>query len=174
MRRLPLILVLFSALLPIAKAHNGPPFPIIEGKHVGPCVIALWTHPDIGTGTFWIMIDPPSGGTIPRDLAVKLAVEPVDGRIAERTFSVTRDDSGGQLQYKALVPFDRQEFVRARVILHSAAGDGEASATVEVTPVGPGSKWEILLFLWPFLGVAFLWIRTAIRRRKGRAAAASH
>jgi len=32
-----------------AHAHNGPPFPIIENQRVGPCVISLWTHPDVGT-----------------------------------------------------------------------------------------------------------------------------
>ena len=160
-------LAVASLVQPVLLAHNGPPFPIIDGKRVGPCMVALWTHPDIGTGTFWVLIDPPSGGAIPKDLHVRLGVQPVDGRLPERFFDVSRDDVGGQLQYKALVPFDRQEYVRARVILESSAGNGEASATVEVTPVGPGSSWEMILYLWPFLGVAFLWFRAAIRRRRG-------
>jgi hypothetical protein len=160
------MLIYCSALIPKAIAHDGPPFPIIEGKRVGPCVVALWTHPDIGTGTFWVMIDPPPGGTVPKDLIVQLAVQPVDARIPEMNVTVIRDDAGSQLQYKALVPFDRQEFVRARVILRSASGNGETSATVEITPVGPKSKWELTLFLWPFLAVAFLWARAAARRRK--------
>ncbi len=33
-----------------AAAHNGPPFPIITDQRVGPCIISLWTHPDLGTG----------------------------------------------------------------------------------------------------------------------------
>lgn len=159
-------LAVIALFHPLLLAHNGPPFPIIDGKRVGPCVIALWTHPDIGTGTFWVMIDPPSGGSIPKDLHVRLGVQPVDGRLAEKIFETSLDDARGQLQYKALVPFDRQEYVRARVILESSAGNGEASATVEVTPVGPTSKWELILYLWPFLGVAFLWLRAATRRKR--------
>jgi hypothetical protein len=149
-----------------AYAHNGPPFPIIDNKRVGPCTIALWTHPDIGTGTFWIMVDPPPGGAVPNDLHVRLAVQPLDGRLPERVYDVARDESSRQLQYKALVPFDRQEFIRARVILDSSAGSGEGSATVEITPVGPGSRWELLLYFCPFLGIAFLWLRAVARRRR--------
>ena len=48
-----------------AKAHNGPPFPIIENRRVGPCVISLWTHPDVGTGAFFVFVDPGPGGAIP-------------------------------------------------------------------------------------------------------------
>jgi len=149
-----------------AYAHNGPPFPIIDNKRVGPCMIALWTHPDIGTGTFWIMVDPPPGEAVPKDLHVRLAVQPLESRVPERVYDVARDESTRQLQYKALVPFDRQEFIRARVILDSSAGTGEASATVEITPVGPGSRWELLLYLSPFLGIAFLWLRAITRRRR--------
>ena len=159
------LLVLSAAVLP-AQAHNGPPFPIIEGKILGPYKLALWTHPDIGTGTFWVILDPLKGGSLPPDVRVRIAVQPVDQRIAERIFDAPVDDSSRQLQYKALVPFDRQEFVRARVILESSAGKHEASASVEVTPVGPGSPWYLLLYLTPFLGVGFLWFRAFTRRRR--------
>lgn len=160
-----LFLVLGGWIIP-AQAHNGPPFPIIDGKAVGPYKLALWTHPDIGTGTFWVIVDPLKGDSLPQDLHVKIGVQPVDQRIAERIFDVPVDDSSRQLQYKALVPFDRQEFVRARVILESSAGNGEASASVEVTPVGPASRWSLLLYLTPFLGVGFLWFRAMTRRRR--------
>jgi hypothetical protein len=59
-----LLLGLFS--LP-AKAHNGPPFPIIENKNIGPCVISLWTHPDSGVGTFFVFVEPAPGKSIPAD-----------------------------------------------------------------------------------------------------------
>jgi hypothetical protein len=146
-------------------AHNGPPFPIIVDKVVGPCKISLWTHPDIGTGTFWVIVDPLSGQTVPSDLKVKVAVEPVNHRIPGRVFDAPRDDSSNQLQYISLVPFDRQEFVRARVILASARGHGEAAATVEVTPVAP-KRWELFLYMAPFLLVGFLWFRAMTSRMR--------
>ena len=94
-----------------------------------------------------------------------MAVQPIDRRIAERRFSAAIDDSSSQLQYKVEAPFDRQEFIHARVILQSAAGSGEAMATVEVTPTGFG-RWDLLFFLLPFLGAGFLWYRAMTRRRK--------
>jgi hypothetical protein len=59
------------------------------------------------------------------------------------------------LQFKVEAPFDRQEFVRVRVLLYSAAGNAEGAASVEITPVGFG-RWDLLLYLLPLLGVGFL------------------
>jgi hypothetical protein len=163
-------LIALLAACGLLHAHNGPPFPIITDKKIGPCIVSLWTHPDIGTGTFWVIVDPPPGGSVPKDLKVTVTVQPVSGRIPERSFTAPVDDSSAQLQYKALVPFDRQEFIHARVTLVSARGSGSAMATVEVTPAGPQSRWELLLFLSPFLGVGFLWFKAVAsgRTRRGR------
>ena len=63
-------LVLFPAAP--AKAHNGPPFPIIENHKMAGCTVSLWTHPDIGTGTFFVLLDPVPGGKIPDDLRIEI------------------------------------------------------------------------------------------------------
>ena len=164
MRRLRTFLLLTVLSLP-GWAHNGPPFPIIVDKRVGPCIVSLWTHPDIGTGTFWVIVDPPRGGAIPRDLKIYVAVQPVNARIPERTFKAAFDDSSSPVQYKAEAEFDRDEFIHARVILKSAEGNGDAVATVEVTPTGFG-RWDLLFFALPFLGIGYLWFRALARRRK--------
>jgi hypothetical protein len=164
MRAVCAALLLIVLTLPI-RAHNGPPFPIIVDKRIGPCIVSLWTHPDIGIGTFWVIVDPPPGKSIPKDLKIQVAVQPINGRIAERRYRAVIDDSSSQLQYKVEATFDRQEFIHARVILHSAAGNGEAMATVEVTPTGFG-RWDLGFFLLPFLGAGFLWYRAMSRRRK--------
>src|SRR5450755_2501034 len=62
-----------------ASAHNGPPFPIITDQRVGPCIISLWTHPDVGLGTFFVMVEAPPGATIPGDLKIDLGIQPVSG-----------------------------------------------------------------------------------------------
>jgi len=149
------------------SAHNGPPFPIIVDKIVGPCKISLWTHPDIGTGTFWVIVDPLPGKNLPGDLKVRVAVEPLSHRIPERVFDAPRDDSSAQLQYIGYVTFDRDEFIRARVLIDSARGHGDAAASVEVTPVAP-KKWELYLYLSPFVLVGFLWFRAVTTRRRKR------
>ena len=147
-----------------AMAHNGPPFPIIENRRVGPCVISLWTHPDVGTGAFFVFVEPIPGSTVPKDLQVQIGVQPESGRLPEVVYTANQDHSGGQLQYKALVDFDRDEFWRVRLVLQSSQGRGEEFSRVEATPVGFG-KWDLLFFLLPFLAVAFLWLRGMSRQR---------
>jgi hypothetical protein len=157
-----LLLSLFPA---VAAAHNGPPFPIIENQRVGPCVISLWTHPDIGPALFFVVVEPVPGGTIPKDLKFEIAVQPESGRLPEAFYPMALDDVKGQVDYKTLVQFDRDEFWRVRLIVESSEGKKEALSRVEATPVGLG-RWDLLFFLSPFLLVAFLWGLGMSRRRK--------
>src|SRR5277367_5016250 len=91
-----------------AGAHNGPPFPIIENKKVGPCIVALWTHPDVGTGAFYVFVEPAPGDSVPDDLKVQIGVQPVSGRLPEVLYAAERVKSHGQVQYNAQAAFDRQ------------------------------------------------------------------
>ncbi len=152
-----------------AGAHNGPPFPIIENRKVGPCIVALWTHPDVGTGAFYVFIEPAPGETVPDDLKIKIGVQPVTGRLPEKFYDAERVKSRGQVEYNAQAEFDRQELWRVRLVLESSRGGGEATAQVEVTPPGFG-RWDLLLYLLPFLLVAFLWIRGVSRAKRRRTA----
>jgi hypothetical protein len=157
------IVLLVCVVFPVS-AHNGPPFPIIEGKRVGPCIVALWTHPDVGIGTFFVILDAPPGGKIPADLKLEIGVQPVSGRLTEVRYPMRRDELNGQLQYKTEVNFDADEIWRVHLLIHSAAGDGETETTVEATPPGLG-RWDLLWFVMPFLAAAFLWFRAATRKR---------
>jgi hypothetical protein len=159
--------LLVVMLAPNAAAHNGPPFPIITDQRVGPCIISLWTHPDVGTGYFFIMVDPLPGGSIPKDLKVQVGVQPVSGRLAEVVYPAQLQDLRGQVEYKTEVQFDQQEFWKVRLILSSSSGSGEALSKVEATPPGFG-RWDLLLYLLPFLGVGFLWVMAIAKRRRLR------
>jgi hypothetical protein len=164
-------LVAVAMLLLIASsplgAHNGPPFPIISDQRVGPVVVSLWTHPDVGTGLFYVIVDPPPGGTIPSDLKIEIGVRPVTGRLAEAIYSTQLENLHGQVQYRTEAQFDQQELWHVRLIVSSSQGDGQASADVEVTPPGLG-RWDLLMFSLPFLGVGFLWFQVIMRKRKYR------
>jgi hypothetical protein len=162
------LLVVLLLVSPVpASAHNGPPFPIIENKKVGPCIVALWTHPDVGTGAFYVFVEPAPGGTVPGDLNIKIGVQPVTGRLPERFYEAERVKSHGQVQYNAQADFDKQELWRVRLVIQSSQGGGEATTQVEVTPPGFG-RWDLLLYLLPFLMVAFLWFHgiSRMKRRK--------
>jgi hypothetical protein len=160
------IAIMMIAPLP-AQAHNGPPFPIIENRKIGGYVVSLWTHPDVGTGTFFVLMEPAAGGKIPPDLKVRIGIQPENGRLAEVIYPTVRDDNRGQIEYDASVPFDRDEFYRVRLLLESSQGNEELLSRVEATPPGYG-RWDLLLYLLPFLAVGFLWFRGMTRRRRLR------
>ena len=161
-----LVAVLLVSHTP-ASGHNGPPFPIIENKRVGPCIVALWTHPDVGTGAFYVFVEPAPGATVPDDLQIKIGVQPVTGRLPETFYGAERVKSHGPVQYNAQADFDKQELWHVRLVIQSSQGGGEATAQVEVTPPGFG-RWDLLLYLLPFLIVAFLWFHgiSRMKRRK--------
>ena len=155
--------LLFALSVP-ARAHNGPPFPIIENKKVGPFIVSLWTHPDIGTGTFFVIVDPAPGQTIPSDMKVEIGVQPESGRLPEVVYGTWRDAVRDHVQYDNQVEFDKQEFWRVRLVLQSSVGGGEMLSRVEPTPTGLG-RWDLLFYALPFLFAAFMWYRGISRRR---------
>jgi hypothetical protein len=162
-----LLVALIMFMPAAAGAHNGPPFPIIVDQKVGACVISVWADPNVGIGTFFVIVNAPPGGAIPTDLTVQVGVQPVSGRLAEAVYTADRDNTRGQVQYKTAIPFDAQEFWRIRVHLESSEGSAETMTTVEVTPVGLG-RWDMLLYLSPFLAVGFLWMMAVVRKRSRR------
>ncbi|HXR99611.1 MAG TPA: hypothetical protein VN724_03545, partial [Pyrinomonadaceae bacterium] len=57
---------------------------------------------------------------------------------------------------------------RVRVQLQSVlSGNAETVATVEATPPGYG-RWDLLIYLVPFLAVGLLWAVAMIRKAKQR------
>ena len=148
-----------------ALAHNGPPFPIVEDKKVGPFIISLWTHPDLGTGTFFVIVNPIPGGAIADDLKVRIAVQPESGRLKEALYSAWRDSVRDHVQFdNNQVAFDRQELWRVRLILESSAGGGELISHVEPTPTGLG-RWDLLFYAMPFGLLILMWVRGVWIRR---------
>ncbi len=151
-----------------AHAHNGPPFAIVVDQNTGPCRISVWTHPDIGLGTFFVLVDPLPGRSVPSDLKIDIGIQPVGGRLPEVVYPMQPENGRGQLQYNAKVDFDRQDFFRVRVHLQSAAGSGEIISQVEATPQGLG-RWDLLFYLAPFLLIAALFYHGVRKKRKALA-----
>ena len=168
LKRLLLTAGLLLAVGAQAFAHEGPPYPIIVDKTLGPCVVSVWSDPDVGTGTFFFILEPAHGGRLPDDIRIDIGVRPTSGRLPEAVYTAEREDQGGRVQFKALVPFDAEELWRVRVRLQSAQGGGEAETDVEVTPPGYG-RWDLLIYLLPFAAVGALWLRAIIKGRgRGR------
>ena len=104
--------------LPVpARAHNGPPFPIIENQKVGPCVISLWTHPDVGTGTFFVFVDPLPGSNDSR------GSEDSDRRsTGERTPAGSGLHRRARMTAEASCNYKHSGRVRSRRVLAGAPG----------------------------------------------------
>jgi hypothetical protein len=153
------VLLILYAGVP-AWAHIGPPFPIMQNRKIGSLNVEVWSNPDVGTGSFWIVIDPPKGSSIPPDLKVRVAVQPVSGRLPEKIYDAWRDQLRNRVEFKAEVPFDQEETWRVRILLASSQVSGETGTDVAVTPTILG-RWSLLLFLLPFLGIGMLWFKAA-------------
>jgi hypothetical protein len=132
---------------------------------IGPYPVSVWADPEVGTGMFFIRLESPSGGAIPGDTTVQIGVQPVSGRLADARYTARRQEMSGRVQYQAEVPLDAQELWRARIIVHSSGGSGEA--TIDVEAIAPGlGHWDVLLYLFPFLAVGFLGLQMVLYRRK--------
>jgi hypothetical protein len=150
-----------------ARAHEGPPFPLFVDQKVDPYVVSVWTDPDVGTALFFVIVNVPKPADLPADLRVQIGVQPASGRLSEVFYPTAREDLQGQTQYRAEVYLDAQELWRVRVRLESAAGTAETVATVEATPPGYG-RWDLLIYLVPFLAIGLLWTIAFVRRMKRR------
>jgi hypothetical protein len=160
---LPLLIVLLLA--GTALAHEGPPFPLFVDQKVDRYVVSLWSDPDVGDALFFVIVNTPD--QLPSDLQVQIGVQPASGRLPEAFYPGERESVSGQVQYRALVHFDAEELWRVRVRLQSSQGSAETSTTVEATPPGYG-RWDLLLYLVPFLAVGVLWAIAMIRKIKRR------
>jgi hypothetical protein len=151
-----------------AWAHIGPPYPIMQDRKIGPMTVTVWSNPDVGIGSFYIIVDPPKGTSVPGDMKVQVAVQPISGRLPENSYSAWREKLFDRVEFKTMVPFDKEETWRIRVLLSSTQVSGETDTDVQVTPTLLG-RWSLLLYLLPFLGIGFLWFKavsTKLKKRK--------
>jgi hypothetical protein len=148
-----------------ARGHSGPPFPILVDRQVGPYVASVWTDPDIGTGTFFVTLEPPKKGSLPAKMAVRIGVQPVSKRLPEVFYTAEPQPVPEGARYFTTVKFDQGGMWHTRVLIESPAGGGELKADVEPTPDGVIGPFASLVYALPFLGVGFLWIKAALRRR---------
>jgi hypothetical protein len=150
-----------------AWAHIGPPYPIMQNRKVGPFNVEVWSNPDVGTGSFFVLIDPPKGSSVPVDMKVQVAVQPLTKRLPEAVYGAWREKLKDRVEYKTVVLFDKEEMWHVRILLASSAASGETDTNVMVTPTLLG-RWDLLLYLLPFVGVGFLWFKAASVKRGRR------
>jgi len=147
-----------------AQAHVGAPYPVLLEEAVGPYVASALADPDVGTGTFYVLVTLPGGEPVPAGTEVTVWVEPVDGHAAPAAHPAEREQTRYGERFVAKVPFDAEGPWQVRLAIDGPDGAGEVSFPVRVTPSGLG--WlATLACLLPFLGLGALWLRGVRRQR---------
>lgn len=163
MKRSAFLLLFLWSTLP-ALAHQGPPFPILENQRAGPYMASLWTDPDVGTGTFFVVLEPPKGRSLPAKTRVRIGLQPVSKRLPEVVYEAEPQKVSYGERYFTSVRLDKEERWRARVFLDGSEGGGELTAEVDATPDGTIGPIGLVLYLVPFLAVGLLWLKAVLRR----------
>jgi hypothetical protein len=148
-----------------ARAHDGPPFPLLENQRVGPYRLAFWADPDIGTGQIFVILESPNDRALIPPSRVRVAVRPASRRTAEVVYELASQTVRSGARFAGEVRLDRGELFDFRVVVEGSSGGGEAHARVEATPDGVLGPLGTLIYLLPFLGVGYVWARAALRRR---------
>jgi hypothetical protein len=150
----------------MARAHVGAPYPVLLEEAAGPYLVSALADPDVGTGTFYVMISLTDGAAVTADTVVTLWVEPEDGHRPASAHQAPRQETRYGERFVAEVPFDAEGPWSVRLLVDGPAGSGEISFPVRVTPSGTG--WlATLACLLPFLLLGALWLRGARRQHRG-------
>jgi hypothetical protein len=149
-----------------AAAHYGPPFPILVDRPAGPYVVSVWADPNIGTGTFFVILEAPKGKRLPARTRVRIGVRPVTGRLPEVLYETELQPVRRGARYYTAVQFDQGGMWHVRCLVDGSEGGGELTADVEATPAGVLGPLGSLIYLVPFLGVGGLWLKAVLYRRK--------
>jgi hypothetical protein len=159
-------ILLICLLTRPVHAHEGPPFPLVVDHPIGSFIVSVWTDPDIGTGSFFVVIEPSGDLDLPEDLSVKIGITPVSGRLQQVMYTAEPQKVRYGARYFTEVEFDRGEFFNVEVHIESSGGSGVISAEVEATPDGALGPFSLVIYLLPFLAVGFLWMKAVLRQRR--------
>ena len=149
-----------------SHAGDGSPFPLLVDQRVGPYRVSVWTDPAIGTGRFYVVLESPEGTSFVPPTAVRIAIAPASGRLAEATYAARRERARRGARFYAEVPFDRGEEWRVRVLVDGPAGGGALASRVTPTPVGSIGPARLALYSFPFVSIALLWWRVSLYRKR--------
>ncbi|MFN2292112.1 MAG: hypothetical protein ACK2UC_13050 [Anaerolineae bacterium] len=147
-----------------ALAHVGAPYPVLLEQPVGPYTASALADPDVGTGTFYVLVDLADGQSIPPGTSVTVWAEPEDGHQAAAGHPAQREETRYGERFVARVPFDAEGPWQVRLVMDGPAGAGETSFTVRVTPSGIGWLASVACLI-PFVVLGALWLRGALRQR---------
>jgi hypothetical protein len=145
-------------------AHSGAPYPVLLEEQVGPYVASALADPDVGTGTFYVLVAMPDKAPAPADTTVTIWSQPEDGHATEAAYRAERQQTRYGERFVAKVPFDTKGPWQIRLTIEGSAGNGETGFPIQVTP--KGFQWlTTVACLLPFVVLGVLWLRASRRQR---------
>lgn len=148
--------------------HHGVPSRMVADRRVGPYVASVWVEPEVGDGTVYVMLDAADGRSFTPPSAVRVALVPTSGRVAEMVHEAHLEPAGAQqgARYVTQVMFDRPERWTMRVIVEGSTGGGELTLPVESTSNASTGPFGVILGSMPFVLVALVYWRSWQARRR--------
>ena len=170
-RTFPAVVSILVITSPVARAHDGPPFPILSDLVAGPYVVAIWTDPDTtddgsAGGQFWVRLYAVNKAPLPQQTSATVDIRPLDRVGADRSARATPVRGDVTNQFAAVV-MDHEGRFAVHVAIDGPLGGASVNAEVEATYGLRPSRSVVLLYAVPFVLVGLLWGRLLIRRRKG-------
>lgn len=162
--------VLAAALLLIGAgetgAHEGPPFPLLTDRIVGPFSVSVWAEPHLGLGSIFVILDRTDGTAIPEGTTVEVGVAPVSGRLSEARYRAEPQANRRDGHFLAEVLFDEEELWDIRVTIAGPDGGGVLNAQVRATPPGTIGPIGLIWYALPFIAIAMIGFRVLLRWRE--------
>lgn len=172
-----LVLVATTILATAAlAAHDGPPFPIVSDRRVGPYSISVWTDPDAtddgsAGGQFWVTVERADAkGALPPDTAARVSIRPL-GRPGEELSADATPVRGDISNQFAAIRMDHEGPFAVRATVTGALGTSTVDAQVDATYDLRPPAYMLLWYLMPFILIGVLWTRLLLRRRAAAVAA---
>jgi hypothetical protein len=129
-------------------------------------LVSALADPDVGEGTFYVLVTLPGGEPSPAGTMVTAWVEPDDGHLGPSGHQAERQETRYGERFVAKVPFDAEGPWQVRLAIEGPAGEADVAFPVRVTPSGIG--WlATVACLVPFVIMGGLWLRGSLRQRSG-------
>lgn len=165
------LLLLFFSLT--TQAHEGPPYPILVDQRTSFGSFSVWADPDVGVGTFTILVSPNKSAFKHQDLKIEVSSTSLvksgfnELELAKHAPLIEQDD--GKIIFVGEIPFDHEGWWKTGFAIEAGGHRDYVELDVEVTPPGP-TRIEFWIALVPFLLMGSLWTAVFFKRRSLRKA----
>lgn len=151
-----------------ARAHLGPPYPILVDQPIPGYAVTVLANPDVGQAVAIVVLEPVKGEAAIPVANVTVWDQPVSGRLRKAVFPTDPDSGRAPRRFLAQPAIDAPEPWKLGVDIRLADGSVHSLvAVVQATPPGIG-PWGLALFSFPIVLFGGLFLAVLIRRTKRR------